>query len=101
MFNIGGKSPLIICEDADRMYIALLIVENCCTPFLFALSVDLAVVTAHKALFAHAAQICVAASRIFVHSKIYDQFVAKSVELAKKRVVGNPFDPETEQGPQV
>ncbi len=62
---------------------------------------DLAVTTAHNALFKHAAQICIAASRIFVHSKIYDQFVAKSVELAKKRVVGNPFDSKTEQGPQV
>jgi aldehyde dehydrogenase (NAD+) len=63
--------------------------------------VDLAVTTAHNALFKHAAQICIAASRIFVHSKIYDQFVVKSVELAKKRVVGNPFDSKTEQGPQV
>ncbi len=62
---------------------------------------DLAVTTAHNALFKHAAQICIAASRIFVHSKIYDQFVVKSVELAKKRVVGNPFDSKTEQGPQV
>jgi aldehyde dehydrogenase (NAD+) len=45
--------------------------------------------------------VCFAASRLFVHSKIHDAFVAKSVELAKKRVVGNPFDSKTEQGPQV
>lgn len=64
-------------------------------------SVDLAVTTAHKALFTHAAQVCFAASRLYVHSKIYDQFVAKSVELAKKRVVGDPFDTETKQGPQI
>ena len=44
---------------------------------------------------------CFAASRLYVHSKIYDQFVAKSVELAKKRIVGDPFDTETKQGPQV
>ena len=62
---------------------------------------DLAVTTAHRALFMHAAQVCAAASRIFVHSKIYDQFVSKSVELAKKRVLGNPFDSKTQQGPQV
>ncbi|CAF2970156.1 unnamed protein product [Rotaria sp. Silwood2] len=78
--ELGGKSPLIICEDAD---------------------LDLAVTTAHKAFFTHAAQVCFAASRVFVHSKIYDQFVSKSVELAKKRVVGDPFDSKTEQGPQV
>ena len=62
---------------------------------------DLAVTTAHQALFKHAAQVCLAASRVFVHSKIYDQFLAKSIELAKKRVVGDPFDLKTEQGPQV
>jgi acyl-CoA reductase-like NAD-dependent aldehyde dehydrogenase len=45
--------------------------------------------------------VCFAASRVFVHSKIHDVFVTKSVELAKKRVVGDPFDPETIQGPQV
>lgn len=69
--------------------------------FVFVLSVDLAVSTAHQALFTHASQVCFAASRIFVHSKIHDQFVAKSVELARKRIVGNPFDPKTDQGPQV
>ena len=63
--------------------------------------VDTAVATAHEALFKHAAQICIAASRIYVHSKIYDQFIAKSVELAKQRVVGDPFDSKSQQGPQV
>jgi aldehyde dehydrogenase (NAD+) len=69
--------------------------------YFFFFLVDLAVTTAHKALFTHAAQVCFAASRVYVHSKIYDQFVASSVELAKKRIVGDPFDPKTEQGPQV
>ena len=32
---------------------------------------------------------------------IYDEFVARSVERAKKRNVGNPFDMTVEQGPQV
>src|SRR5690349_19115799 len=44
---------------------------------------------------------CTAASRTFVHAKIYDEFIARSIELAKKRVVGDPFDSKTEQGPQV
>ncbi|CAF4515254.1 unnamed protein product, partial [Rotaria sp. Silwood2] len=69
--------------------------------YLFLLLVDLAVRTAHAGLFTHAAQVCVAASRVFVHSKIYDEFVSKSVKLAKKRVVGDPFDSKTEQGPQI
>jgi len=63
--------------------------------------VDYAVSVAHRAIYTNAAQNCTAGSRTFVHAKIYDEFVARSVELAKNRVVGDPFDSNTEQGPQV
>ncbi|EDW30584.1 GL26863 [Drosophila persimilis] len=46
-------------------------------------------------------QCCCAGSRTFVEDKIYDEFVERSAERAKKRTVGNPFDLKTEQGPQV
>ncbi len=69
--------------------------------FLFRRKVDYAVGLAHESIFFNAAQICSAASRTFVHAKIYDEFIAKSIELAKKRVVGDPFHPKTQQGPQV
>ncbi len=46
-------------------------------------------------------QCCTAGSRTFVHESIYDEFVKKAVEAAKARVVGNPFDRNTQQGPQV
>ena len=39
--------------------------------------------------------------RVYVHSDIYDDFVKASTELAAKKVVGDPFDEQTEQGPQV
>jgi hypothetical protein len=39
--------------------------------------------------------------RLFVESAVYDEVVAKSAKLAKARAVGNPFDPNTRQGPQV
>ncbi|CAF4004035.1 unnamed protein product [Rotaria sordida] len=61
--------------------------------------VDVAARTAHRAVFTHAGQVCFAASRIFVHSTLHDAFVSKSVGLAKKRIVGDPFDLTTEQGP--
>ncbi|CAF1364735.1 unnamed protein product, partial [Rotaria sordida] len=60
---------------------------------------DVPVRTAHRAVFTHAGQVCFAASRICVHSTLHDAFVSKSVELAKKRIVGDPFDLTTEQGP--
>jgi aldehyde dehydrogenase (NAD+) len=78
--ELGGKSPLIILEDAD---------------------LDQAVDVADFGLFLNMGQCCCASSRIFVHEKIYDEFVKKAVEKAKKRIVGDPLDPKTEQGPQV
>lgn len=67
----------------------------------FASSVDLAVEQAHQGVFFNAGQCCTAGSRIFVEESIYDEFVRRSVERAKRRIVGSPFDPTTEQGPQV
>ena len=36
-----------------------------------------------------------------MHEDIYDEFVEKAVKRAKNRKVGDPFDDDTEQGPQV
>ncbi len=78
--ELGGKSPNIIFADADM---------------------DAAIEGAHFALFFNQGQCCCAGSRVFVEEKCYDEFVAQSVVRAKQRVVGNPFDAKTEQGPQV
>ncbi|XP_022100812.1 retinal dehydrogenase 1-like isoform X2 [Acanthaster planci] len=78
--ELGGKSPNVVFADAD---------------------LDYAVETSHQALFAHSGQICVAGSRTFVQEDIYDEFVKKSVERAKKRVVGDPYSDKTESGPVI
>jgi aldehyde dehydrogenase (NAD+) len=78
--ELGGKSPNIIFADAD---------------------LDLAVEGAHFGLFFNQGQCCTAGSRLFVEEKCYDEFVAKTVERVKRRSVGDPFDSNTEQGPQV
>lgn len=62
---------------------------------------DLAVEQAHQGVFFNAGQCCTAGSRIYVEEPIYDEFVRRSLERAKRRIVGSPFDPTTEQGPQV
>ena len=46
-------------------------------------------------------EICVAGSRLYVQEGIYDKLVKKLVEKAKSWVVGDPFDPKAQQGPQV
>lgn len=63
--------------------------------------VDSAVEFAHIGVFYHQGQCCVAGSRIFVEEPIYDEFVRRSVERAKKYVLGNPLAPGIQQGPQV
>ncbi|KAF0043219.1 hypothetical protein F2P81_004556 [Scophthalmus maximus] len=78
--ELGGKNPNIIFADADM---------------------DLAVEQAHQGVFFNAGQCCTAGSRIYVEEPIYDEFVRRSVERAKRRTVGSPFDPTTEQGPQI
>jgi aldehyde dehydrogenase (NAD+) len=78
--ELGGKSPNIVFADTH---------------------LDEAVEGAHFGLFFNHGQCCCAGSRVFVEEKIYDQFVEKSGARARKRKVGNPFDPMTEQGPQV
>lgn len=78
--ELGGKSPNIICEDAD---------------------VDSAIQQANVGLFFNMGQCCIAGSRVFVHEKIYDEFVEKSVKCASGAVLGDSLDAKTTQGPQV
>lgn len=78
--ELGGKSANIIMDDAD---------------------IDLAIQQSQVGLFLNQGQCCIAGSRVFVHEKIYDQFVARTVEVTKKRKVGDPFAADTDQGPQV
>ncbi|XP_030961193.1 aldehyde dehydrogenase family 2 member B7, mitochondrial-like isoform X1 [Quercus lobata] len=78
--ELGGKSPFIVCEDAD---------------------VDKAVELAHFALFFNQGQCCCAGSRTFVHERVYDEFVEKAKARAVNRSVGDPFKGGIEQGPQI
>ena len=78
--ELGGKSPNIVFADADMDET----IEGC-----------------HFALFFIQGQACCAGSRLFVEDRVYDEFVEKSVARARRRTVGDPFDPATEQGPQI
>ncbi|GFS17957.1 aldehyde dehydrogenase, mitochondrial-like [Elysia marginata] len=78
--ELGGKSPLIVFADCD---------------------LDFAATVAHGAIMTNHGQNCCAGSRTFVQDSIYEKFVEKSRELVENRKVGDPFDPLTQQGPQV
>ena len=49
----------------------------------------------------NAGQCCVGATRTFVEAPIYEEMLERFRRLAEKRVVGDPFEPGVEQGPQV
>lgn len=79
-FELGGKSPNVVFADAD---------------------LDAAVAGAHFALYFNQGQCCVAGSRLYVEDAIHDEFVSRLAAMNNDYRVGDPFDPETQQGPQV
>ncbi|RHZ46066.1 aldehyde dehydrogenase family protein [Aspergillus thermomutatus] len=78
--ELGGKSPNIVFEDAD--------IENALKWVSFGI------------YFNHG-QCCCAGSRILVQESIYEKFLARFKERAEQNKVGDPFDLQTFQGPQV
>jgi aldehyde dehydrogenase (NAD+) len=78
VLELGGKSPLIVLEDAD---------------------LDLAVNAAAFGGFFHQGQICMAATRILVEHSLADAFAAQLVEKLGTLKMGDPSDPQTAIGP--
>ncbi|XP_056233286.1 aldehyde dehydrogenase 1A1-like [Seriola aureovittata] len=78
--ELGGKNPNIVFADCDLEY---------------------AVEQAHSGLFFNQGQCCLAGSRVFVEEPIYEEFVRRSVERARSKVLGDPLLPGVDQGPQI
>ncbi len=78
--ELGGKSPNIVLADAD---------------------LGAAVEGSFFGLFFNEGQCCCAGSRLFVEEKIHDEFVDRVLARTRKQKVGDPFDAQTTQGPQV
>jgi acyl-CoA reductase-like NAD-dependent aldehyde dehydrogenase len=78
-FELGGKSPFIICADAD---------------------LDAAAKTAAGQYF-NAGQVCLAGTRILAEAKIADEFLAKFRAAASHMAVGDPREKGTQVGPLI
>ncbi|MCH1428879.1 NAD-dependent succinate-semialdehyde dehydrogenase [Alphaproteobacteria bacterium] len=78
--ELGGNAPLIVFEDAD---------------------IDVAVEGAMLAKMRNLGEACTAANRFYVHTKIFDRFVAKFTAAMSSLKVGNGLDPDTDVGPLV
>jgi betaine-aldehyde dehydrogenase len=75
--ELGGKSPLIVFEDAD--------IPN-------------AVSAAMLANFYTQGEVCSNGTRVFVQRKIFDSFLMQLKERTEKIRVGDPTDPDTQMG---
>ncbi|KXO07289.1 Betaine aldehyde dehydrogenase [Moritella sp. JT01] len=76
--ELGGKSPLIIFDDAD---------------------IDNAVSAAMLANFYTQGEVCTNGTRVFVQDAIYPRFIEKLRERTENNIIcGDPMDPETNFG---
>ena len=76
--ELGGKSPMIVMDDAD---------------------LDKAIAGAVGGMrFTRQGQSCTASSRILVHEKLHDAFVNKLIDKVNSLKMGNPLDEETDIG---
>ena len=78
--ELGGHAPFIVFEDAN---------------------IDEAVIGAMQSKFRNSGQTCICANRLFVHEKVYDEFLTKFSAEVKKIKVGNGLDADTTSGPLI
>ena len=76
--ELGGHAPIIVLDDAD---------------------LDKAVRGAVASKFRNGGQTCICGNRIYVHEKVYDQFIDAFAEAIRRLKVGNGMDPSTDIGP--
>jgi 5-carboxymethyl-2-hydroxymuconic-semialdehyde dehydrogenase len=79
-FELGGKNPVIVFEDAD---------------------LDRALDAALFMIYSLNGERCTSSSRALVQDSIYDEFIERAAERVKKIKVGHPLDPSTEIGPLI
>jgi 5-carboxymethyl-2-hydroxymuconic-semialdehyde dehydrogenase len=79
-FELGGKNPVIVFDDAD---------------------LDRALDAVVFMIYSLNGERCTSSSRLLVQESIQDEFNARLVERIGKLRVGHPLDPETEIGPLI
>ena len=78
VFEGPGQDPFIVFADAD---------------------LDLALDDLMLSKFSYSGQTCTAPKRIFVQKPVYESFLGRFVERAKRLVVGDPADARTDVSP--
>ena len=78
--ELGGKSPTIVCADAE--------LEHAVAGVLYG-------------IFSSSGESCIAGSRAFVHTSVYADFKARLLAGARALRVGDPASEQTQMGPLV
>ena len=78
--EMGGKNPVIVCDDAD---------------------LDLAVSGVYNGAFGSTGQRCTATSRVIIQHAVADAFLERLMAQVNKMKVGNPLNADTDMGPSV
>ncbi len=76
--ELGGKSPVVVFDDAD--------LESATNGVLLS-------------IFSASGQSCVAGSRLLLHDSIHDEVLARVAEKASKIRIGDPLDDNSQMGP--
>jgi aldehyde dehydrogenase len=80
IMELGGKSAFVVCPDAD---------------------LDAAVSDALTGIFFQNGEVCFAASRLFLHEDVRDEFLERMAAVVERIRVGDALDRETQIGPLV
>ncbi|WP_198174874.1 NAD-dependent succinate-semialdehyde dehydrogenase [Spirosoma arboris] len=78
--ELGGNAPFIVFDDAD---------------------INAAVKGAMASKFRNNGQTCVCVNRLYVHDKVYDEFVSKLSDAVAALRVGNGLDTNSQMGPLI
>jgi glyceraldehyde-3-phosphate dehydrogenase (NADP+) len=80
VLELGGNAGVIVDDDADLTFAAQ---------------------RTRTGAFSYAGQVCISVQRVFIHEKVYDEFIDDLVVQTKQIKMGDPLDPSTELGPMI
>jgi len=80
VLELGGNAGVVIDEDADLAFAATRV---------------------RTGAFAYAGQVCISVQRVFIHERVYDEFLDRLVSETQGIKSGDPLDRTTDLGPMI
>jgi glyceraldehyde-3-phosphate dehydrogenase (NADP+) len=80
VLELGGNAGVIVDEDSDLAFAAQRV---------------------RVGAFAYAGQVCISVQRVFIHERVYDEFIDALVAETNRVKMGDPLDRDTDLGPMI